>query len=179
MGAVGSSADNALAESFFASLKREVLPAGDWASMAQARLEVFRWLVFHNTRRRHSALGYLSPVEFAKRSSMLAAGVHVRGGSPVAVVIGEAEVTGQQHYEPAEARAERLRRVEALYGPRGKPASVACTPQARAAQHVGTLHRSDQAMTRPGFSLRQAHRQLPGRVSPTRRHLVESKPSAQ
>ncbi len=73
MGAVGSSADNALAESFFASLKREVLPAGGWAGLAQARLAVFRWLVFYNMRRRHSALGYLSPVEFEKRSSMLAA----------------------------------------------------------------------------------------------------------
>jgi transposase InsO family protein len=73
MGAVGSSADNSLAEAFFASLKREILPAHGWPNTHQARLEVFRWLTFYNTRRRHSALGHLSPAEYEQRSSMLAA----------------------------------------------------------------------------------------------------------
>ncbi|WP_433236197.1 IS3 family transposase [Actinomadura nitritigenes] len=73
MGVVGSSADNSLAEAFFASLKREILPAGGWPSTGQARMAVFRWLTFYNTRRRHSALGYLSPVEYEQRSSRLAA----------------------------------------------------------------------------------------------------------
>jgi transposase InsO family protein len=73
MGAVGSSADNSLAEAFFASLKREILPASGWPNTHQARIEVFRWLTFYNTRRRHSALGYLSPAEYEQRSSTLAA----------------------------------------------------------------------------------------------------------
>jgi transposase InsO family protein len=73
MGAVGSSADNNLAEAFFATLKREILPSGGWPNMHQARLEVFRWLIFYNTRRRHSALGHLSPTEYEQRSSMPAA----------------------------------------------------------------------------------------------------------
>jgi transposase InsO family protein len=73
MGAVGSSADNTLAESFFASLKREILPKRGWPSHRQARLEVFRWLTFYNTRRRHSALGQLSPIAYERRSTMLAA----------------------------------------------------------------------------------------------------------
>ena len=73
MGAVGSSADNSLAEAFFASLKREILPTHGWPDMHQARLEVFRWLTFYNTRRRHSALGRLSPAEYEQRSSTLAA----------------------------------------------------------------------------------------------------------
>jgi transposase InsO family protein len=73
MGAVGSSADNSLAEAFFASLKREILPAHGWPNTHQARLEVFRWLTFYNTRRRHSALGHLSPAEYEQRSSTLAA----------------------------------------------------------------------------------------------------------
>jgi integrase-like protein len=64
MGAIGSSADNSLAEAFFASLKREILPAHGWPNTHQARLEVFRWLTFYNTRRRHSALGHLSPAEY-------------------------------------------------------------------------------------------------------------------
>ncbi|WP_329245950.1 integrase core domain-containing protein [Actinoallomurus sp. NBC_01490] len=73
MGAAGSSADNSLAEAFFASLKREILPAHGWPNMHQARLEVFRRLTFYNTRRRHSALGHLSPAEYEQRSSMPAA----------------------------------------------------------------------------------------------------------
>jgi transposase InsO family protein len=73
MGAVGSSADNSLAEAFFASLKREILPTHGWPTAEQARLKVFRWLTFYNNRRRHSALGHLSPAEYEQRSSMLAA----------------------------------------------------------------------------------------------------------
>jgi transposase InsO family protein len=62
MGAVGSSADNALAESFNATMKREVLQdAACWADEATCRREVFRWLVRYNTRRRHSWCGYQPP----------------------------------------------------------------------------------------------------------------------
>jgi transposase InsO family protein len=62
MGAVGTSADNALAESFNATLKREVLQdAACWPDEATCRRQVFRWAVRYNTRRRHSWCGYLSP----------------------------------------------------------------------------------------------------------------------
>jgi transposase InsO family protein len=62
MGAVGSSADNALAESFNATLKREVLQdAACWPDEATCRREVFRWIVKYNTRRRHSWCRYQSP----------------------------------------------------------------------------------------------------------------------
>ncbi|MFH9298949.1 IS3 family transposase [Streptomyces sp. NPDC017520] len=56
--------DNALAESFFQSLKRELLHGRRWTSKAQTRLELFRWLSYYNRRRRHSALGYRTPAEF-------------------------------------------------------------------------------------------------------------------
>ena len=35
-----------------------------FVTMSQARLEIFRWLTYYNARRRHSALSYLSPMEF-------------------------------------------------------------------------------------------------------------------
>ena len=62
MGAVGSSADNALAEAFNATLKREILQdSACWADEATCRRQVFRWLTKYNTRRRHSWCRYQSP----------------------------------------------------------------------------------------------------------------------
>ncbi|MGW6263704.1 IS3 family transposase [Streptomyces sp. NPDC055085] len=65
MGAVGSSADNALAESFNATLKRETLQGRRaWSSEREARLDAFRWLHRYNTRRLHSRLGQRSPIAY-------------------------------------------------------------------------------------------------------------------
>ena len=67
MGGVGSSADNALGESFNAALKREVLQDRScWGDAASCRREVFRWLARYNTKRRHSYCRYLSPVTFER-----------------------------------------------------------------------------------------------------------------
>ena len=67
MGRVGSSYDNALAESLWQGLKRETMHKKVFLTMSQARLEIFRWLTYYNTRRRHSALSYLSPLEFEQQ----------------------------------------------------------------------------------------------------------------
>lgn len=70
MGAVGSSADNALAESFNAALKREVLQdAACWADELVCRRHVFRWLTRYNTKRRHSWCRYQSPNTYEMRST--------------------------------------------------------------------------------------------------------------
>ncbi len=62
---VGSSADNALAESFNATFKRETLQGRkSWPTEREARLDAFRWLNRYNTRRRHSSLGQRSPIAF-------------------------------------------------------------------------------------------------------------------
>lgn len=67
MGAVGTSADNALAESFNAALKREVLQDGScWVDAATCRREVFRWLVRYNTKRRHSYCRHVSPAAYER-----------------------------------------------------------------------------------------------------------------
>ena len=68
MGSVGDSYDNALAESFFASLETELIDRSVWRTRDEARRDVFDYIeTFYNLVRRHSALGYLSPAEFERR----------------------------------------------------------------------------------------------------------------
>ena len=56
--------DNAVAESFFSTLKAELIHRTDYVTRSQARASVFEYIeTFYNPRRRHSALGYLSPVQ--------------------------------------------------------------------------------------------------------------------
>ncbi len=70
MSAVGSSADNAAAESFNATFKRETLQGQKgWSSEREARLDAFRWLHRYNTRRRHSRLGHRSPIDYEKATA--------------------------------------------------------------------------------------------------------------
>lgn len=67
MGTVGDAYDNAMAESFFASLECELIARGTWKSKTEARLKVFTWIeAWYNPRRRHSELNYLSPIEFER-----------------------------------------------------------------------------------------------------------------
>ncbi len=64
-GSVGDAYDNALCESFFATLECELLDRHRFGGRAEARMAVFEFIEgFYNRRRRHSALGYRSPVAF-------------------------------------------------------------------------------------------------------------------
>lgn len=57
--------DNAPVESFFATLKKELVHHEDYQTRQEARVSIFQYIeVFYNKRRRHSALGYLSPEQF-------------------------------------------------------------------------------------------------------------------
>ena len=72
MGSVGDAYDNAMAESFFASLECELIDRRVWKTFAEARLEIFTWIeAWYNPRRRHSGLQYLSPIEFEARHRAL------------------------------------------------------------------------------------------------------------
>ena len=62
--------DNAVAESFFSTIKLELVYENDWATRAEARAAIFEYLeVFYTRVRRHSSLGFLSPVEFERAHS--------------------------------------------------------------------------------------------------------------
>ena len=71
MSAVGSCADNAAAESFIGVLKRERVNRQHYRSRAEARADIFDYIeCFYNPRRRHSTLGYLSPMEFEMQAEL-------------------------------------------------------------------------------------------------------------
>jgi len=68
MSATGNCYDNAQAESFFSRFKAELVEGGIFESVEQARSEVFSYIEgYYNRIRRHSSLGYLSPMEFEKQ----------------------------------------------------------------------------------------------------------------
>ena len=68
MGSVGDAYDNAMTESFFASLECELLDRTRFRTKAEARLALFDYIeCFYNRRRRHSSLGYLAPADFERR----------------------------------------------------------------------------------------------------------------
>jgi transposase InsO family protein len=65
MGRVASSVDNGLMESFWSTMQRELLDRRSWSTRAELGTAMFEWIeAFYNPRRRHSGIGYLSPVEF-------------------------------------------------------------------------------------------------------------------
>ena len=67
MGSVGDCYDNALCESFFASLECELLDQHRFRTQAQAKMAVFDYIEgFYNPRRRHSSIGQKSPINFER-----------------------------------------------------------------------------------------------------------------
>ena len=69
MGSVGDAYDNAMAESFFSTLECQLLDRRRFRSQAEARMAVFSYIEgFYNPLRRHSALGYRSPVVYEQET---------------------------------------------------------------------------------------------------------------
>ena len=97
-GSAGDCYDNAMAESFFATLECELIERQAFHTQAEACMAVFQFIEgWYNTRRRHSALGYLSPNDFERAAA--AAGARPEGDSgpdqeidPVVFLIPEPDV---------------------------------------------------------------------------------------
>ena len=85
MGSVGDAYDNAMCESFFATLECELLDRCRFKTQTEARRTVFEFIEgFYNPRRRHSSIGYLSPIDYERRHH--AAAVNPNAHKPAAVL---------------------------------------------------------------------------------------------
>ena len=69
-GSTGNCYDNAMAESFFATLECELIDRRTFQTQAEARMAIFEFIEgWYNTHRRHSALGYVSPNDFERATA--------------------------------------------------------------------------------------------------------------
>ena len=67
MGRVGSAYDNAMMESFFSTLQRELLDRRQWQTRSELALAIFEWIeAWYNPHRRHTSIGDLSPVDYER-----------------------------------------------------------------------------------------------------------------
>ena len=67
MGRVGSAYDNAMMESFFSTLQRELLDRRRWQTRKELASAIFEWIeAWYNPHRRHTSIGYLSPVDYER-----------------------------------------------------------------------------------------------------------------
>ncbi len=73
MGTVGDSFDNAMAESLWASLKKELVYRTTFHTRKEARTAVFDWIQWYNRKRLHSSIDYLSPIQFEQAATIQAA----------------------------------------------------------------------------------------------------------
>jgi putative transposase len=67
MGTIGDAYDNAVIESFWARMQTELLDRQRWTTRLELANAIFEYLeIFHNRQRRHSSLGWRTPIEFEK-----------------------------------------------------------------------------------------------------------------
>jgi len=133
MGSVGDCYDNAVCETFHASLTKERIYRCSWPTRAEARVAVRGYIEgWYNPRRRHSTLGYLSPAEFgrhhAERAALPSAARIGQRISPVDFVIAGSPAPKNPPFVPTGSRSGR---GEGSQGTNGRQCLSAVKEQAR------------------------------------------------
>jgi putative transposase len=133
MGSVGDAYDNAMAESFFATLECELLDRHRFKTQAEARMAVFEFIEgFYNPRRRHSSLGYLSPIDYERRHDPPPTdpGARHRAAGLGAVKVRPATVNpGDNDGETADLDRPSARRPTRRAGRDGRTGSAGAEPR--------------------------------------------------
>jgi putative transposase len=110
MGTVGDAYDNAMAESFFATLECELIDRRVWQTHAHAKSEIFTWIeAWYNPRRRHSSIGQMSPINFERQ--------HAQRQKNTATPASRAEhglPTGSNRLTPTDVKSVETAQVENL-----------------------------------------------------------------
>jgi putative transposase len=100
MGSVGDAYDNAMCESFFATLECELLARHRFKTPAEARTAIFQFIEgFYNPRRRHSSIGYLSPIDCERRHQAMI--VVADDDQPAAVLAAVKDASRRLRRSPA------------------------------------------------------------------------------
>ena len=74
MGSIGDCYDNSMIEAFWSRMQVELLDPKRWNTRLELANAIFEYLeIWHNRRRRHSALGWLTPIEFENQSQIIVA----------------------------------------------------------------------------------------------------------
>jgi putative transposase len=101
MGSVGDAYDNAMAESFFATLECELIARRNWSTRAQARTALFQWIEgWYNSRRLHSKIDYLSPAAFEREYAKAARRSRTHGFPTAAVGSSQAPPAAVENPAP-------------------------------------------------------------------------------
>ena len=128
VGRVGTSADNAVAEAFFSSLKRELVNRRRWPDRATARRAVFEWLARYNTTRLHTSVGCVTPDQHEARYRHTTAAaptlIHLtgqRGEAPRVVTGFDYQRSGRWHSTPTNTARNRVHLSSIVPSPKEPP----------------------------------------------------------
>jgi len=127
MGSVGDCYDNAMCESFFATLECELLDRSRFTDRAEAELAVFDFIEgFYNTRRRHSALGYLAPSVFEKKALVVDAVLAPRADTPSSILPLKGEEARRHADSAASQVTQQFTRVSSKPLRHAAPSTLNC-----------------------------------------------------
>src|SRR5271165_7590991 len=131
MGSVGDAYDNAMCESFFATLECELLARCRFKTPAEARREVFAFIEgFYNLRRRHSSIGYLSPIDYEQRYQATLGDPNARQPAAVLAAVKDKPLWRKRGVGPSltiaapDRRTTRAGRDGTMAPPGAKPKNV-------------------------------------------------------
>ena len=160
MGSVGDAYDNAMCESFFATLECELLDRCRFKTQAEARNATFAFIEgFYNPRRRHSSIGYLSPIDYERRHHALT--VDPDAHQPAAVLAAVKDKPFGRPQDGAVLDRRCARRPHHRAGRDGRMAPPGAEPKNGTTTGGQNAVKSDSLIPSPHLSTK------PGQVQPS------------